>query len=73
MERTQDGRSLTILTVVDAYTRGCLAIAGRRRLTSREGQGILSELFLHRGCPTHIWSDNGPEFIAGPCGFGMTC
>ena len=36
----------------------------RRRLTSREVQEVLSELFLHRGCPTHIRSDNGPEFIA---------
>lgn len=64
MERTQDGRPLKRLTVVDEYTRECLAIAVRRRLTSREVQEVLSELFLHRGCPTHIRSDNGPEFIA---------
>ena len=64
MERTQDGRPLKMLTVVDEYTRECLAIAVRRRLTSREVQEVLSELFLHRGCPTHIRSDNGPEFIA---------
>lgn len=64
MERTQDGRPLKLLTVVDEYTRECLAIAVRRRLTSREVQEVLSELFLRRGCPTHIRSDNGPEFIA---------
>ena len=64
MERTQDGRPLKLLTVVDEYTRECLAIAIRRRLTSREVQEVLSKLFLHRGCPTHIRSDNGPEFIA---------
>jgi putative transposase len=64
MERTQDGRPLKMLTVVDEYTRESLAIAVRRRLTSREGQEVFSELFLRRGCPTHIRSDNGPEFIA---------
>ncbi len=64
MERTQDGRPLKMLTVVDEYTRECLAIAVRRRLTSREVQEVLSELFLQRGCPTHIRSDNGPECIA---------
>ena len=64
MERTQDGRPLKMLTVVDEYTRECLAIAVRRRLTSREVQEVLSALFLHRGCPTHIRSDNGPEFLA---------
>lgn len=58
MERTQDGRPLKMLTVVDEYTRECLAIAVRRRLTSREVQEVLSELFLQRGCPTHIRSDN---------------
>jgi transposase InsO family protein len=50
--------------VVDAYTRECLAIAVRRRRTLREVQEVLSELFLHRGCPTHIRSDNGLECIA---------
>ena len=64
MERTQDGRPFKLLTVVDEYTRECLAIAVRRRLTSREVQEVLSELFLHRGCPRHIRSDNGPECIA---------
>jgi transposase InsO family protein len=64
MERTQDGRPLKLLTVVDEYTRECVAIAVRRRLRSQEVQEVLSELFLLRGCPTHIRSDNGPEFIA---------
>lgn len=64
MDRTQDGRPLKLLTVVDEYTRECLAIAIQRRLTSQGVQEVLSELFLLRGCPTHIRSDNGPEFIA---------
>ncbi len=53
-----------MLTVVDEYTRECLAIAVRRRLRSQDVQEVLAELFLLRGCPTHIRSDNGPEFIA---------
>lgn len=64
MERTQDGRPLTRLTVVDEYTRECRAIAVRRRLRSREVQEVLRDLFRLRGCPTHIRSDNGPAFIA---------
>ena len=53
-----------MLNLIDEFTRECLAIAVRRRLTSREVQEVLGELFLRRGCPTHIRSDNGPEFIA---------
>lgn len=49
MERTQDGRPLNLRTVVDEYTRECLAIAVRRRLTSRNVQEVLSELFLVLG------------------------
>ena len=64
MDRTQDGRPLKLLTIVDEYTRECLAIAVRRRLRSQDVQEVLAELFLLRGCPTHIRSDNGPEFIA---------
>lgn len=52
------------LTVVDAYTREGLAVAVRRRLTSREGQEVLRELFLSPDCPTPIRSDNGPDCIA---------
>jgi len=64
MERTQDGRPLKMLTVVDEYTRECLAIAVRRRMRASDVQEVLGELFLTHGCPTHIRSDNGPEFIA---------
>ena len=64
MARTQDGRPLTMLTVVDEDTRECLAMAVRRRLTSREVPEGLSALFLYRGGPTPMRSDNGPECIA---------
>ena len=57
------------LTVVDEYTRKCLALAVRRRLTSRDVQEHLSEVFLLRGCPMYLRSDNGAEFIGtGPAG-----
>ena len=64
MDRTQDGRPLKRLTIVDEYTRECLAIVVRRRRTSREVQEVLREWFLHRDGPTHIRSENGPECIA---------
>jgi transposase InsO family protein len=64
MDRTRDGRPLKMLTVLDEYTRECVGIEVRRRITSKEVMEVLGELFLERGCPTHIRSDNGPEFIA---------
>ena len=64
MERTRDGRPVKLLTVVDEDTRDWLAIAVRHRLTSHDGQEVLSDVFLRRGCPIPSRSDNGPEFIA---------
>ena len=64
MERTRDGRPVTRLTVVAEDTRDCLAIAGRRRLTSHEVHEVLSDCLLRRGCPTPSRRDAGPECIA---------
>ena len=64
MDRTHDGRALKLLVVVDEYSRECLAIEVRRRLTSHGVQEVLGALFLQHGCPAYIRSDNGPEFIA---------
>ena len=63
-ERTHDGRPLKILTVVDEYSRECLAIVVARRLRSIDVLEILAELFVTHGRPAHIRSDNGPEFTA---------
>jgi transposase InsO family protein len=63
-ERTHDGRALRMLTIVDEYTRESLAIEVGRRLTSREVLSTLTRLFLRRGVPEYIRSDNGPEFAA---------
>jgi putative transposase len=63
-ETTHDGRKLRLLTVIDEYTRECLAIRVARRMTSHDVLYALSELFLEYGIPEHIRSDNGPEFVA---------
>jgi putative transposase len=64
MARTADGRAFRILNIIDEYTRECLAIKVRRQITSQDVIDQLFELFLFRGVPEHIRSDNGPEFTA---------
>jgi len=63
-DRTHDGRPLRMLTLVDEYTRECLAIDVARRMTSEDVLERLTDLFIHRGVPDHIRSDNGAEFTA---------
>ena len=62
--RTSDGRAFRLLTVIDEHTRECLAIDVARRITSGDVLDRLCELFVRRGVPVHIRSDNGPEFAA---------
>jgi len=62
--RTTDGRAFRMLTIIDEYTRECLAILVGRRLTSEDVIDQLFNLFILRGIPEHIRSDNGPEFTA---------
>ena len=62
--RTHDGRAFRMLNIVDEFTRECLAIRVARKLKSTEVIDVLSDLFLIRGVPAHIRSDNGPEFVA---------
>ena len=62
--RTHDGRVVRLLTVVDEYTRECLAIDVARYLASDDVLDCLWWLFVVRGVPDHIRSDNGPEFTA---------
>jgi len=63
-DRTASGSQLKWLSVVDEYTRECLALKVDRGITSEDVIDTLSELFAMRGVPKHIRSDNGPEFIA---------
>lgn len=62
--RTADGRAFRMLNIIDEYTRECLAITINRRLTSEDVIDQLFNLFIFRGIPEHIRSDNGPEFTA---------
>ncbi len=64
MDRTDDGKAFRCLTVIDEYTRECLAIHVQRKLNSQDVLHVLGKLFLKHGLPEHIRSDNGPEFIA---------
>ena len=63
-DRTRDGKPLRFLTLVDEYSRECLALQVSRSLKSLDVLECLSELFLSRGVPEYIRSDNGPEFVA---------
>ena len=63
-DRTSDGPAFRMLTLIDEYSRECLAIDVARRLTSEDVLERLSDLFVRRGVPNHIRSDNGPEFTA---------
>jgi putative transposase len=63
-DRTQDGRPIRMLTVIDEFTRRCLAIVVARRLRSDDVLHCLTDLMSWHGPPEHIRSDNGPEFVA---------
>lgn len=62
--QTHDGRALRTLTLIDEYTRECLALRVERRLGSLEVIETLADVMLTRGVPEHIRSDNGPEFTS---------
>ncbi len=64
-DRTSDGRSLKWLSLIDEYTRECLALEARRGMTAEEIRVVLADVAGRRGGPPHrIRSDNGPEFAA---------
>jgi transposase InsO family protein len=63
-DRTADGRPLKWFTLVDGYTRECLALEVRRGMTAQAVSEVLAGVVRERGAPAPIRSDNGPEFIA---------
>ena len=63
-DRTRDGKSIRILCVIDEYSRECLALTVKRNLNSHDVLRTLDDLFIRRGIPKHIRSDNGSEFTA---------
>jgi len=62
--RTHDGRKIRMLNVLDEFTHECLEIRVARKLKGIDVIDVLSDLFILRGVPGHIRSDNGPEFVA---------
>ena len=62
--RTDDGRVFRTLNLLDEFSRECLAIRVRRKLNSTDVIDVLTDLFILRGIPAYIRSDNGPEFVA---------
>src|SRR3954452_24513541 len=63
-DRTHDKRRFRMLNVVDEFTHECLAIRVARKLKAIDVIDVLWDLFILRGEPCHIRSDNGPEFVA---------
>jgi len=63
-DRTANGRPLKLLTIIDEYTRECLSIEVARNIKSIDVLQRLSELFLERGAPEYLRSDNGPEMTS---------
>jgi len=64
MDRTDNGKAFKILNIIDEYTRGCLATFVARKIKSEDVIDQLFNLFVFRGIPEYIRSDNGPEFTA---------
>ena len=64
VERTTNGRVFRILNIIDEFTRECLRIKVNRKISSQDVIDELFNLFIFRGIPEHIRSDNGPEFTA---------
>lgn len=62
--RTDDGKAFRTLNILDEFSRECLAIKVERKLNSTNVIDVLTDLFILRGPPAYIRSDNGPEFVA---------
>jgi putative transposase len=63
-DRLHNGKKIRMLTVIDEYTRKCLAIRVGSSLRTDQVLDTLSDLFMTEGVPEHIRSDNGSEFTA---------
>ena len=63
-EHTENGRAFRVLNIIDEYTRECLGALVDRKIKSEDVLDQLFNLFVFRGVPEHIRSDNGPEFTA---------
>jgi len=70
-EHTENGKAFRVLNIIDEYTRECLAALVERKIKSQDVLDQLFNLFVFRGVPEHIRSDNGPEFTARASGNGL--
>ena len=64
VERTGNGKAFRILNIIDEFTRECLRIKVDRKVSSQDVIDELFNLFIFRGIPERMRSDNGPEFTA---------
>jgi putative transposase len=64
IDRTANGRAFKILSIIDEYTRECLAMLIARKIKNQDVIDLLFHLFIFRGIPEYVRSDNGPEFTA---------
>jgi putative transposase len=62
--QTHDGRKVRLMTLIDEFTRECLAIRVARRINSLGVLETMADVMLTRGIPEHVRSDNGPEMTA---------
>ena len=62
--QTQDGRRVRLMTLIDEFSRKCLAIRVARRINAIGVIETLADAMLFEGIPTYIRSDNGPEMVA---------
>lgn len=63
-DKTHDGRSMRMFTLIDEYTRKCLTIDVARKIKAMDVVERLADLFVSHGVPEYIRSDNGPEFVS---------
>ena len=63
-EHTENGKAFRVLNIIDEYSRECLSTLVDRKIKSEDVLDQLFNLFVFRGVPEHIRSDNGPEFTA---------
>jgi putative transposase len=64
IDHTANGQAFKVLNIIDKYTRECLAMMVAREIRNQDVIDLLFDLFIIRGTPEHIRSDNGPEFTA---------
>jgi putative transposase len=62
--KTQDGRTVRMLNLIDEHSRECLLVRPERRWSSAKVIEALADVMLLKGVPEHLRSDNGPEFVA---------